>query len=117
MDFLENGAMAQILQFLVMDMAETEAAKRKLANLVMDNFLDAGMGAILGEWPRNQTSGDDACHLDTVGANESCWEYHLRRLAREYSDYPEHWSQDLWEALQRQKRLREQDTHVRSDDF
>ncbi|KAJ9130240.1 Set and mynd domain protein [Pleurostoma richardsiae] len=65
MDFLENGAMAQILQFLVMDMAETEAAKRKLANLVMDNFLDAGMGAILGEWPRNQTSGDDACHLDT----------------------------------------------------
>lgn len=89
-DFLANGGMAHVLQVLMLERPEMEPAQQKLANLVMDNFLDEGMGAVLGVWPR-------------PGNTDLEWDIELKRLAKLYTSKRGHWSSELWKVLQGQR--------------
>ncbi|CAN8098681.1 unnamed protein product [Discula destructiva] len=90
-DFLSNGGMAQILQVLTLERPELVSDQQKLANLVMDNFLDEDMGATLGEWPR-------------AGDLDHDWDYKLKDLAKLHKSDAEHWSAELWKRLQIQRK-------------
>lgn len=90
-DFLASGGMAQILKILTLERPELVADQQKLANLVMDNFLDEDMGATLGVWPR-------------PGDVDHEWDYKLKDLAKLHKSDKEHWSADLWRRLQEQRK-------------
>lgn len=90
-DFLANGGMAQILQVLENGRREVSPAQQKLANLVLDNFLDESMGAIPGVWPR-------------AGDVDHDWDHRLKRIAMLHKSEKDHWSAELWKRLQEQRR-------------
>lgn len=90
-DFLANGGMAQILRILTLERPELVADQQKLANLVMDNFLDEDMGATLGIWPR-------------AGDVDHDWDYKLKDVAKLHKADKGHWSAELWKRLQEQRR-------------
>lgn len=86
-DFLAQEGMAQILQILALERPELLQAQQKLANLVLDNFLDESMGATLGVWPRQGEADHD-------------WDYQLKSLAKLHKAEKDHWSGELWKRLQ-----------------
>ncbi|KKY31656.1 putative nucleotide exchange factor sil1 [Diaporthe ampelina] len=90
-DFLANGGMAQILEVLSIERPELVPAKQKLANLVLDNFLDESMGATIGVWPR-------------PGEVDHDWDYKLKTLAKLHKAEKDHWSAELWKRLQEQRK-------------
>lgn len=90
-DFLANGGMAQILKVLLLERPDLVADQQKLANLVMDSFLDEDMGATLGVWPR-------------AGDVDHDWDYKLKSLAKLHKADKGHWSAELWRRLQEQRR-------------
>lgn len=90
-DFLNNGGTAQILRVLALERPELESAQQKLANMVMDSFLDEGMGAVLGIWPR-------------PGDVDHDWDYQLKALAKLHNKEKGHWSAELWRMLQEQRK-------------
>lgn len=90
-DFLASGGMAQILEVLAIERPELVPAKQKLANLVLDNFLDESMGATLGVWPR-------------AGEVDHDWDYKLKTLAKLHKGEKDHWSAELWKRLQEQRK-------------
>jgi nucleotide exchange factor SIL1 len=90
-DFLANGGMTQILEVLAIEKPELAPARQKLANLVLDNFLDESMGASLGVWPR-------------PGEVDHDWDYKLKTLAKLHKADKDHWSAELWKRLQEQRK-------------
>lgn len=90
-DFLAHGGMAQILGVLTLERPELVADQQKLANLVVDTFLDEDMGATLGVWPR-------------AGDVDHDWDYKLKDLAKLHKSEKDHWSAELWKRLQVQRR-------------
>ncbi|KUI67480.1 Nucleotide exchange factor SIL1 [Cytospora mali] len=101
-DFLANGGMAQVLRILVLERPDMAPAQQKLANLVLDTFLDESMGAIPGVWPR-------------AGDVDHNWDYQLRTLAKLHKADKEHWSVELWKRLQEQRKAAAQSGNRRTE--
>jgi nucleotide exchange factor SIL1 len=97
------GGMGQLLEVLVSETGEEwEPAKRRVAQLVQDNFLDADMGAKLGLWPVDDQKSDKECQglsETELTSRPSCWDYAARRLSEENSRNKGHWSHELWRQL------------------
>ncbi len=82
----------------------------------MDNFLDEGMGATLGLWPRADSEPAGNCLRQSGGAvNEGCWDFHMERLAEANKDEEQHWSVRLW-AMLREHRDGAKDAQERTRD-
>ena len=94
-DFLGNGGMKLLLEVLLQEGDGWAAAKRKTGQLVLDNFLDADMGAVLGQFPRAALLSDAECQTPETQTEEGCWEYHVGRIAQANKKDKDHWSQDL----------------------
>lgn len=107
-EFLASGAMeTSLLDVLVSpraDEAGWEAVRRAVANLVLDNFLDEGMGAALGEFPRGRRAGDAECAA-AEGLDAACWDWHAEGLARRYKgEGADHWSGELAKKVKEQRK-------------
>lgn len=100
-ELLKRRGMGGLLEVLVSEMGpEWESAKRKVAQLVQDNFLDETMGAKLGEWPVNDQHSDKQCkNLHGVDQTRKCWDWEARRLSEENKGDNGHWSHELWRQL------------------
>ncbi|KAF3769223.1 hypothetical protein M406DRAFT_16040, partial [Cryphonectria parasitica EP155] len=85
-EFLANGGMDGVLRVLLLERPDLVPAQQKLANLVMDSFLDEGMGATLGVWPR-------------PGDIDHDWDFQLKTLAKLHRTEKAHWSAELWKRL------------------
>lgn len=108
-EFLASGAMeSSLLDVLVShraDEAGWEAVRRVVANLVLDNFLDEGMGAALGEFPRGKRAGDAECAA-AEGLDAACWDWHAEGLARRYKkEGADHWSGELAKKVKEQRKV------------
>ncbi|KAK1829883.1 hypothetical protein QBC39DRAFT_310269 [Podospora conica] len=112
-DFLASGAMeASLLDALVSHRDENEAAwegaRRAVANLVLDNFLDEAMGAALGEFPRGPRASDAECAAAGKGEalSAGCWDWHAEGLARRYKGGgADHWSGELAKKVKEQRKV------------
>lgn len=91
-DFLAEGGMSQILAVLALERPELVPAQQRLANLVLDSFLDESMGAVLGVWPR-------------AGDVDHEWDYQIKNLAKLHKAEKDHWSVELWKRLQEQRQV------------
>ncbi|KAK3365306.1 hypothetical protein B0T24DRAFT_431714 [Lasiosphaeria ovina] len=111
-EFLAGGGMDHLLEVLAAGgsseaAAEWEPAQRKVALLLLDNFLDRDMGAALGEWPLGPAASDKAC-AETAGSGSAeggdCWDWHVKQLAQRYRSDKSHWSGELWSKLKEQRK-------------
>ncbi|KAK3397490.1 hypothetical protein B0T20DRAFT_412474 [Sordaria brevicollis] len=118
--FLSANGMDLLLQVLLSSGSEStspdaewEKVCRQAGHLILDNFLDEDMGAVLGEWPdavRDAQASDKEC----AGRDENkegqgdCWDWHAKQLADRYKKEGKggqgHWSWELWNKLKEQRK-------------
>lgn len=98
-DFLQKGGMRKLLQVLVPEGEKWSSVQLKVGQLVLDNFLDADMGAKLGEWPTMAKLSADQCQSTGAVLEEGCWDYHVERIMKANKGDEEHWSRDLHDRL------------------
>ncbi|KAM7222622.1 hypothetical protein V8F06_002116 [Rhypophila decipiens] len=111
--FLSAGGMDLLLDILTLnpttqDDDEWEPAQRKAGLLILDNFLDADMGAAVGEWPSakspKQATDKDCASRQKVSGD--CWDWHAKQLAdRHRKSDRNHWSVELWDKLKEQRKM------------
>jgi nucleotide exchange factor SIL1 len=113
-DFMKRGGMERLLEVLIPKEKEWNGAQRKVGQLVLDNFLDADMGAKLGQWPTAAKLEDGKCQGKASQTEEGCWDYHVERIMKANEGDDEHWSKDVHTRLEE---LRGQDssTHQHVD--
>ncbi|KAL2269770.1 hypothetical protein VTJ83DRAFT_1954 [Remersonia thermophila] len=82
------------------------ATQRRSAQLLNDVFLDADMGAALGEWPSSgkaPLSAKECAALHEAGGTahgrEECLDWHVERLQKEFKKDGDHWSHELGKKL------------------
>ncbi|KAG5999972.1 hypothetical protein E4U21_006093 [Claviceps maximensis] len=103
-EFLREGGMSLLLSILLPQDKEWTGAQRKVGQLVLDNFLDADMGAVLGQWPTAPRLPDAQCTADEDGEEkaqhaEGCWDYHVERIAKATRASRRDWSRELVDRL------------------
>jgi nucleotide exchange factor SIL1 len=76
-DFLSAGVPEKLLELY---MSEGAPVRTKISQLLMDNFLDADMGAELGVWPQGDEREGAFCEVAAQNTDDGCWEYHLARM-------------------------------------
>ncbi|KAK4153945.1 hypothetical protein C8A00DRAFT_14888 [Chaetomidium leptoderma] len=108
-----SGGPSDILHILTTKTEEDSEAwtptQRRAALLLLDNFLDADMGATLGQWPSPTTTAAAAAqrsHKECAslessgkgqgqGQEEGCLDYHVAQLRERFARDKEHWSHEL----------------------
>ncbi|OIW35587.1 hypothetical protein CONLIGDRAFT_627621 [Coniochaeta ligniaria NRRL 30616] len=103
-DFFENRGMEVLLNVLVRSGDQQwDPPREKAALLVQDIFLDADLGATLGEWPVDDQMSEGECRNlalpEMRRARQECWDYEAERLAGENRWDQDHWSHELWGKL------------------
>ncbi|KAK3355700.1 hypothetical protein B0H65DRAFT_415525 [Neurospora tetraspora] len=98
---------------------EWEKVRRQAGHLILDNFLDEDMGAVLGEWPdavRDVQASDKECASRAASRSDGekkegqgdCWDWHAKQLADRYKKEGKggdgHWSWELWNKLKEQRK-------------
>lgn len=121
-DFVERDGPTEMLRLLAtLTGPEYESTRARAAHLVMDNFLDANMGADVARWRLAEAATrDPAPDSCDTHVQAPCWAYHARRLAevyggagREQEEEEEgegiaHWSDLLWRLLREQGARRDE---------
>ncbi|KAK4035157.1 hypothetical protein C8A01DRAFT_48595 [Parachaetomium inaequale] len=115
-----NGP-SHILRILTTTQEETEKegewpqTQRRAAHLLLDTFLDADMGATLGQWPTSlpQLSDKECAALfaggegqtgQGQGREEECLHWLVKGLTAQHKRDKEHWSHDLWRGIRDSKK-------------
>ncbi|KAL2159241.1 hypothetical protein VTH06DRAFT_2674 [Thermothelomyces fergusii] len=84
---------------------EWSSAQRRAAILLIDTFLDADMGATVGEWPTKAQLTDKECaalfggNPEREGREEECADWLIKRLSNRHKKDKGHWSHDLWKRM------------------
>ncbi|KAL0474884.1 hypothetical protein QR685DRAFT_511110 [Neurospora intermedia] len=126
--FLAADGMGHLLQVLLSDASQSqgqgaaeewEKLRRQAGHLILDNFLDADMGAVLGEWPNatgDVQASDKECASRATSRGDGekkegqadCWDWHAKQLADRYKKEGKggegHWSWKLWNKLKEQRK-------------
>lgn len=77
-DFLEKGGMEMLLAIFLKKGVDFDMVRKKVIDLVNDNFLDEAMGAELRVWPKSPVSeGKSVCRTKGRMLEDACWEYHV----------------------------------------
>jgi nucleotide exchange factor SIL1 len=96
-EFLETGGMELLLAIWLKKGDQWDTVRQKVAQLVMDNFLDEGMGAAMGVWPKGLVADDEVCKMKGSMLEDGCWEYHVRKFL-DTSSNPD-WGMEFMVAL------------------
>lgn len=102
-EFLKKGGMQFLLAVFLQDGGEEwEIVQVKVAQLVMDNFLDESMGAELGVWPKTvmQSSESAWCGSEERRFDDTCWSYHVSKSA---PNNGKEWKREFLSALERSR--------------
>ncbi|PHH68050.1 hypothetical protein CDD82_887 [Ophiocordyceps australis] len=97
--FLDSGGMGGLVEVLVPQGHEWNDVQRKAGQLALEHFLDADMGAELGQWPRVAKVGREKCQLAESAREEGCWDYHVERIQEAHKDDEHHWSRHVKDRL------------------
>ncbi|KAE8444673.1 hypothetical protein EG329_014330 [Mollisiaceae sp. DMI_Dod_QoI] len=82
-EFLENKGMELLLAIFLKKGEEFDPVRRKVAQLVTDNFLDESMGAKLGVWPKMPATEAKVCKGEERMLEDGCWEFHVGAFGEE----------------------------------
>ncbi|CAG8959981.1 hypothetical protein HYFRA_00012698 [Hymenoscyphus fraxineus] len=96
-EFIEKGGMELVLAMWLKEGPHFDVVKKKVAQLIMDNFLDEGMGASLGKWPRTARSSVESCKAKDTMLADGCWEHHIQQHTKYSPD--DTWANEFFLAL------------------
>lgn len=100
-DFMQNSGMELLLAMFLKKGEQFDPVRRKVAQLVMDNFLDESMGAELGIWPKKPVSESKICESKGRMLDDGCWEHHVEELLRREPE--QQLARDFLKALREQR--------------
>ena len=95
--FLEKKGMELLLAIFLKKGDKWDGVKKKVSQLVADNFLDETMGAELGTWPTGPIAGDTVCQTKGKMLQDGCWEYHVQAYGKERGGSS--WEEDFLSLL------------------
>lgn len=101
-DFLASGGMELLLAIWLKKGEQWDGVRQKVAQLVMDNFLDESMGAALGIWPKKPVAEAMVCETKGQMLQDGCWEHHVESLLKRKPDAD--WATDFVKALGEQRK-------------
>jgi nucleotide exchange factor SIL1 len=102
-EFVDSDMMKYLLEVLVPTSPSWMTAQRKVGQLALDNFLDEDMGAVLGQWPAEETKKDKECKEGSM--EDGCWDYRVNEIAQNHKGDESHWSGDLAKRLAEARKL------------
>ncbi|KAK2603835.1 nucleotide exchange factor sil1 [Conoideocrella luteorostrata] len=108
-EFLKESGMASLLKVLMPQQEEWAGAQRKVGQLVLDNFLDQDMGAVLGQWPKTPKLADKQCSTEESQTAEGCWDYHVARIVKATKASKGEWSRELNDRLAAVRKQQDKD--------
>ena len=97
--FFSKRGFKLLLEVFISEGQDWAGAHRKVAQLILDNFLDQDMGAILGQWPRVEKLSDKECKNSESTLKEGCWDYHVEKAMKANKGSRNHWSKELYDKL------------------
>lgn len=100
-EFLEKGGIELVLAIWLKEGPHFDVVKKKVAQLIMDNFLDEGMGASLGKWPKTVRSSIESCKSKDTMLADGCWEHHIQQYTKFSPD--DAWANEFFLALRQQR--------------
>lgn len=100
--FIEKGGMELLLEIFLKKEEEFDVVRRNVGQLVMDNFLDEGMGAVLDVWPRIPVSETKVCEAEETMLGDGCWEHHVKIFSKSASKAG--WAKEFLAALKEQRK-------------
>lgn len=100
--FLENGGMELLLAIWLKKGEQWDLVRRKVAQTIMDNFLDAEMGAVLGVFPKKPRAEATLCETKGRMLEDGCWEHHVEAYLTRDPDAE--WAKDFVKALSEQRK-------------
>lgn len=100
--YLEKGGMELLLAIWLKKGEQWDGVRRKVAQLVMDNFLDESMGAALGVWPKQLVAETTICETKGRMLEDGCWEHHIEGFLKKEPDAE--WANDFVKALSEQRK-------------
>ncbi|KAM3074847.1 nucleotide exchange factor sil1 [Clarireedia jacksonii] len=79
--FLEQNGTSYLQAIFMMSGSEYDAVRKRIVQLLMDNFLDESMGAKMGVWPGKDTvqHGEKQCSEGV--RNDSCWAWYGKEFS------------------------------------
>lgn len=108
-EFLKENGMASLLRVLMPEEKSWAGAQRKAGQLVLDNFLDEDMGAVLGQWPNVPRLSDSQCQTEESQTAEGCWDYHVARIMKASRASKGDWSRELNDRLVAVRKIQSQE--------
>ncbi|RDW84386.1 hypothetical protein BP6252_01976 [Coleophoma cylindrospora] len=97
-DFLANEGMPFLLQVFSLEGREWNPVRVKVAQLVMDNFLDESMGAELGIWPTQPLLENKVCEGHDRSLEDGCWEHRIQKFGGKQT-----WAKEFLKNLKEQR--------------
>ena len=101
-NFLEKGGMELLLEIFLKKGEEFDVVRRKVGQLVMDNFLDEDLGAVLDVWPKMPASETKLCEAKETMLGDGCWEHHVKTFQKSSSKAG--WAKEFLAALKEQRK-------------
>ena len=102
--FVENGGMELLLAIWLKKGDQWDGVRRKVAQAVMDNFLDESMGAAVGVWPTQPVAEGKLCQTKGRMLEDGCWEHHVANFVTTAPASPDaSWAADFLTALGEQR--------------
>ncbi|KAL3417569.1 nucleotide exchange factor sil1 [Phlyctema vagabunda] len=98
-EFLSTKGMELLLRVFIEEGSQWNNVRVKIAQLIMDNFLDETMGAELGLWPTQPLLENKVCERSERTLEDGCWDYHVSKFEGGG------WSKDFSAALKEQRKI------------
>lgn len=114
-DFLADAGMELLLSIFVRQDKQWDSTRVKIAQYVIDTFLDEDMGAQLGIWPKYSLLDTKHCAKPEHTLNEGCWEYHLEKVKLEAGAEAGEWQTELLRLLRKTRVATRGENHYTSD--
>jgi nucleotide exchange factor SIL1 len=96
-EFLKKDGMELLLAMFLKKGEDFDVVRKKIGQLVMDNFLDEELGASLGVWPKSEASSSASCEAKASMLEDGCWDHHVDTFSKETPQAG--WAKDLLFAL------------------
>lgn len=97
--FLAGNGMELLLAIFMKDNAHWEGTKIKIAQFVMDTFLDENMGAQLGIWPQEPEIEGQYCEKAEYATRDGCWEHQLVKMGAGNPKEADEWKKEFLRLL------------------
>jgi len=98
---LESNVMELLLAIFLKKGEEWDVTRARVAQAVMDNFLEEDAGASLGVWPKGQSEHSKFCEKKSQILDDACWEHHVTNFLNKAPETV--WAKDFLKSLNMQR--------------